>query len=1748
MHIGKERQTPRQVTGEPSEEITQTTGTKEGQEGRETVRPEGTPRNQKEVKKEGGNVPSVASQVIGTISSPFGYIGEEGWKGIAGIARTIGADKVAEYASQTGAQSVEEWATTFGGTPQKEGVGKTIGQVGAFALEAPLMFTGAGMAGFLAQGYGGMKEDLRNKYIQQGLSEDDANTKSTTHAALNTVAAIPAYILGGKVAGKAADALISESSPALLELAGRFGMNGMANMVASAAARGFGAALEGEDIGAAMKDVSLSGVLQDFAFAGHSTGEWFRDAVDKGAAAKTLSDDQLRVASESKDRSTRIAANEEIKAREATGQAKAAEQAGLPETAKVVAEPQAVKPEPIKPSDETTTPEEEEDQIPMGEPSLTHTHALEPKGDQKPIEGTTIFSAAYRDPETGVVHEGDNHQEAMKNAGKKPIEEAADRETDDFGYVTERGEFISRKDAQVLAEKSGQFLGKNTDRPVMHSNEVALGMRSPAKPNHIKSSELVGKNAKEALDHISQNTKGVISQFAKLLSKFAGKQKLAGDLFQHISLKEIPKGFDPSKAVAWRSSKGTVNVPRGDISHGTIIHEIFHTLTQNELEKHIKESVGLSGSSYLDSLNKSLSSKQTPEPIKRVINLYKKTINDLGLNEKYFGKDGLANHEDINVHEVYGLADVHEFISEAFANGKFQDLLDTMKGDGQKSIWKSLLEALGEMFNVKSGSMLESVMDASLGVVKVPREVQTPMQRFRAVAASAPKQTTPEKESIFHKALEEAGLFQDDLKAMGAKDVENHIKQAGKGLFSGIRDAVTMVADVLEGKTIPKLTNAGVKLTATQHAQARRMLDPYVKHLISEVFPDLYKTSKEGKQEIAGIEYQIDKKLDAIKRLDRIGAKKKYTDAEREMMGSQLRSEISKLYEDLEASKDKHDRTRQVMDIINKDNILGGADIIREEITSSTTELEDLRKAYEDGTAERGAKSRIKELEGKIADQTEALAAIEKVHDLEKYGREVEAAKGTFIEDNINRWKEKIHPLMDELYKKVNATETVPETERGRVFGVRVNLLAKHEAMKYMEQEAEQDGPIQPMMGVNYRNPDIKRDMLAKKAAFNSEYSNDVEAILKNSFGQRMNEASKMDFYNDLLDKGVAVFPREGESVREIQGKPARRMEIEWPTPSDKTGRTTMENRSIYVRSDLYNEIAQILELGIRNEQNPVLKSVTKLQIIGIADATSHLKNLLSVVTNALGRDSQAKDLISKIPILGSINAVREIRSVMREIQNDSPQIRKELADLARTSGTRPHYEQTGVMAMLTKHQHDLLHEVDMAARIIMSRRYKNLVDRFGAVNTPEAKIDFVNQIGEYNRRLMNRHEAALRDVGVSPFIVAGRAMNRMARRLVTASPGFKTMEAKAHLEARAIQATGLVMATVVPAMVNLMTTGSMFGRAGTPIGAIDFGPNFDTSDGKKRIFDLFQLVGIRRGLRSLGLNAAFEGLKNGSSVKEIQKNAFNDIFTTAAHPFIGPGVGLGYETLTGKRLDMRAGFSDIYTSRKVGGWMQYVENLRTGLKQQNELLYGTGMGYAIEKGMELGGIPRPVEQNTSETLRDLGLDKDIPVVSQLGKAAYTAVSTAVSAAGGKLNVSPALKLSAQLGTKQQYDPQQDIRYSYRQQILRAVKEGKQEEAMRIYEQGFKNGILTKADNKTIKGQIKQPDLLFQRVSRLKTPEDALSVFRVATAEEQDQIMKTVLKKIKGASAITPEAKQKMIDEFRSVAKKGSYLYSIVNQ
>jgi hypothetical protein len=716
-----------------------------------------------------------------------------------------------------------------------------------------------------------------------------------------------------------------------------------------------------------------------------------------------------------------------------------------------------------------------------------------------------------------------------------------------------------------------------------------------------------------------------------------------------------------------------------------------------------------------------------------------------------------------------------------------------------------------------------------------------------------------------------------------AVPITEAVPQTG-ALYDQIKGAIAsrvqQVRDAVGTQSIPKSIRAGIGDEVIQHAAARTYVPHLVDDMLAKVFPDEYKNPE---------------------------------------------------------------AMSKTIDIINKDNVLGGYDAARQE-------LEALRQQVDKGEGGETAKKQLQA-------QEEAVKNIEDRHDLAAYDKEVAAAKNDpQIAGNIGRWEKTVVPAMDELYNELKGVDpNLPRDSRGRHFEARINLLTKQSAAEM----ADWSNPDKPMpQGVSsgassYRNPNVKQDKFARQAKLTGDYSTDPELALLNSFGPRWNEATKLRLYNAIVEKGVGKIAEHGEAIPDGSS----RLAVKMPETDTETGRTRMVEKNLFVPKNLVEELRTALGTDLRVRQNPVAKALTQVQLLQLADATAHTKNIHSVIINSLGHDAAWKDVASKVPFVSSASAVGEIFKVGREIAADTPAIRSEIATMAKRGMIRPDYPATGVQK-ITRMQ-GFIHDVDTASRVIMNRRWDELVKRGIAPDSEIARRNFVQSIGEYNRRLMGRYEQFYRDMGMSPFIVAGRTFNRFSKRLLTGDPGFEATSTKAALGARAAQLSTLAFASTLPAIVNMFTTGTMLGREGTPIGAIDMGPRFDGEDGKRRVIDVFQLTGIRRGLRSVGLNAAIEGIKNGKTLNEIAGDASNDVITTAAHPWIGPAPGAVVQGVTGHRLDLRSGWQTTQARNMGGGFSQLMENARVALKQQNPLIYSLLSAPGIlskDEGQSAGG------------------------------------------------------------------------------------------------------------------------------------------------------------------------------------------------
>jgi hypothetical protein len=398
-----------------------------------------------------------------------------------------------------------------------------------------------------------------------------------------------------------------------------------------------------------------------------------------------------------------------------------------------------------------------------------------------------------------------------------------------------------------------------------------------------------------------------------------------------------------------------------------------------------------------------------------------------------------------------------------------------------------------------------------------------------------------------------------------------------------------------------------------------------------------------------------------------------------------------------------------------------------------------------------------------------------------------------------------------------------------------------------------------------------------------------------------------------------------------------------------------MVEQPLFVPQNLVGEIRGVLGTDMRLKENSVAKVLTNIQLAQLVDLTTHTKNILGTVTSAQGAGPVWWDLVRRVPGLGSVDAIWRLATTTREVLQDTPEIRAEEAWMAQRGLLRPEFPSTGIQK-ITRGQ-AIIHAADSAARITMNRFFNNLVERYpGFPDTEENRRGFVNQVGEYNSRLQGPIMRFMKQWGISPFVTAGRNFNRQGRWRITGNPGLDAGSMNAAIQMRVINLLGTAMLFTLPMLLNHLTTGKMTGRSGTPIGAWDLGMEPD-ENGKHKVIDLLAWTGVRRGMRSIGLDTFAQGLLNGDHMNDIIGNGLQDAGNTIIHPWAGPAASFISKGLTGKQLDIRG----TMEAEKVpeGGGLQYLENFRAALESQNALIYSilrpAFQGFGLDQKLKPG-------------------------------------------------------------------------------------------------------------------------------------------------------------------------------------------------
>jgi hypothetical protein len=168
---------------------------------------------------------------------------------------------------------------------------------------------------------------------------------------------------------------------------------------------------------------------------------------------------------------------------------------------------------------------------------------------------------------------------------------------------------------------------------------------------------------------------------------------------------------------------------------------------------------------------------------------------------------------------------------------------------------------------------------------------------------------------------------------------------------------------------------------------------------------------------------------------------------------------------------------------------------------------------------------------------------------------------------------------------------------------------------------------------------------------------------------------------------------------------------------------------------------------------------------------------------------------------------------------------------------------------------------------------------------------EFVNQVGQYNRRAQGQVMHWLRDTGVAPFITAGRAFNVLALKTAMLDPGVKTTSFGSRLATAATMVSKINGTLLLVGTLNYLLTrnkgGGVTGRPGTPLGAVDLG--VDDKNRRPMTLDVANILGLKRVARVTGIRGAAESLRYNLPIGTTLDSTFRDIANSWTAPFLGP-------------------------------------------------------------------------------------------------------------------------------------------------------------------------------------------------------------------------------------------------------------------
>lgn len=532
-----------------------------------------------------------------------------------------------------------------------------------------------------------------------------------------------------------------------------------------------------------------------------------------------------------------------------------------------------------------------------------------------------------------------------------------------------------------------------------------------------------------------------------------------------------------------------------------------------------------------------------------------------------------------------------------------------------------------------------------------------------------------------------------------------------------------------------------------------------------------------------------------------------------------------------------------------------------------------------------------------------------------------------------------------EIQAALDRDRQLAEPEREAMFDAAMPGTAKHpgglETGIHISLQALKDGSgalIETTAGAGAADKALRRKspFARKRTGTGTEYELDYGTLLERSFEKNAPIAYQRKFYTELLDSGLAQEAAWNDRPKGGDWEDARayvtdRGQLKALDPNAANAPGTKQTKYLWVKKEVADEVSALTE-NLDNKSDIFLKSfadkITTAQlVVGLADNINHNLNLFKAIFTTPGVGSS--NLMAKFGAVGGLpKAIAGLDAVIRKAldwRNQTPDVLRQGRELAEHGAMRSIEQESGTKLgrLLSKP----IVVFDRAARLALDEAYMRAKKSGAAEDSPQARREWVNQVGQYSLALQGKLVRAVRKSGFGPFATAGTAFNRLAVRQWLLDPGVRAGTEAGALKIRVAKAALFAGTVGQIALLNAYLSGSPAGRPGVPLGSVDLG--YDDEQGRPMhvpVLDI--LTGFTRGARVMGAGQNIQRAKEGRSFSI--DNAIVDAINQNSRPFIGPAVGVAVTGATGRGTTLSSSGELIREAKVVPpGKSQQVENLK---------------------------------------------------------------------------------------------------------------------------------------------------------------------------------------------------------------------------